>query len=272
MNDQPWYSRSRVKWFAAGLVIVIVLGFIAWWLFFRAYVSTDDSRVETNIIRVAPIGVGGTIKKVLVEVGEAVKAGQLLVEIDHDVPQAQLDKAKARFQLAKIDLERARGLAAKNISAVRDLDNARANFAMAQADLKLAEVNLQNTYLKAPIDGMVIQKLALPGNVIDPGQVALTISDVDHAWVSANIEETNIARVKVGQAVTISIDEGGTLTGKVQEITSAAASTFSLMPAENAAGNYTKVVQRIPIKIVLDPHPGRILKAGQSVTVKIRTM
>jgi membrane fusion protein (multidrug efflux system) len=205
-------------------------------------------------------------------VGDFVKAGQVLVEIDHRIPEAQYNKAKARYQLARIELDRARGLAEKSISAVRELDNAKANYQMADADFRLADINLQNTYLKAPIDGVVIQKLAQPGNVIDPGQVALVISDVDHAWVEANIEETNISRIKVGQPVSISVDEGGSLNGKVEEITSAAASTFSLIPAENASGNYTKVVQRIPVKIALDPHPGRVLKAGQSVTVKIKVL
>ena len=94
---------------------------------------------------------------------------------------------------------------------------------------------------------------------------------MDHAWVSANIEETRIAQVKPGQPVSINIDEGGSLTGKVQEITSAAASQFSLLPTENASGNFTKVVQKIPVKIALDPHPGkRILRAGQSVSIRIR--
>jgi membrane fusion protein (multidrug efflux system) len=205
-------------------------------------------------------------------VGDFVKAGQVLIEIDRRMPEAQYKKAKARYQLARIELDRARGLAEKSISAVRELDNAKANYEMAEADFRLADINLQNTYLKAPIDGVVIQKLAQPGNVIDPGQVALVISDVDHAWVEANIEETNISRIKVGQPVSISVDEGGSLSGKVEEITSAAASTFSLIPAENASGNYTKVVQRIPVKIALDPHPGRVLKAGQSVTVKIKVL
>lgn len=151
------------------------------------------------------------------------------------------------------------------------MDNARTNYNIAEAELKLADVTLQNTYLKSPIDGVVIQKPAEVGNILEPGQVAIVISDVDHAWVNANIEETKIGRIKPGQMVYISIDEGGSLTGRVQEITAATASQFSLIPAENAAGNYTKVVQKIPIKIVLDQHPEiRTLKAGQSVTVKIK--
>jgi membrane fusion protein (multidrug efflux system) len=275
-QDQPLHQkyknlwdRPQIKWFAYGILAIIVLGFLFWWFFYRGYVTTNDSRVATNILRIMPVGVGGVIEKVNVEEGDFVKAGQLLVEIDHSVPEAQYNKAKARYHLAQLELDRAKDLAKKNVSAARDLDSAQTNFELAEADFKLAETNLNNTYLKAPIDGLVIQKLAQPGNVIDPGQVAIVISDVDHAWVEANIEETSSAKLKIGQPVTITIDEGGTLTGHVQEITAATASQFSLLPTENASGNFTKVVQKIPIKVALDPHPGRILKAGQSVTIKI---
>ena len=269
-HQKPWWKTERVKWLVAAVIVAILLVFFIWWVYFRSFVSTNDARISTDILRVSPVGVGGAIEKVTVDEGDFVKAGQILVEIDHRVPQAQYNKAKSRYNLARIDLDRARNLAKSNVSAARELDAARSNFEMAEADLKLAEVNLENTYLKAPVDGIVIQKLAEQGNVIDPGSTAIVISDVDHAWASANIEETNIARVKPGQPVEISIDEGGSLTGKVAEINAATASQFSLLPAENASGNFTKVVQRIPVKIALDPHPGRILRAGQSVTVKIR--
>jgi membrane fusion protein (multidrug efflux system) len=267
---RQWWQTDRVRWFALAVLGLVIAAFFVWWIYFRSFVSTNDARIATNIIRVAPVGVGGTIEKVLVEEGDQVKAGQVIAEIDHRVPDAQLNKAKANFQLAKLELDRARDLVGNNVSALRDLDRARTNFNIAQAELQLAEVSAQNTYLKSPIDGIVVQKLAEPGNVIEPGQVAVAISDADHAWVSANIEETNVGRVKPGQSVSISVDEGGSLTGRVLEINSATASQFSLLPAENASGNYTKVVQRIPVKVALDPHPGRILRAGQSVTIKIR--
>jgi membrane fusion protein (multidrug efflux system) len=269
-QPKPWWKRSRVKWFAGAVVLLVILGIASWWFLFRPYVSTNDARVATNILRVAPVGVGGVIEKVAAEEGDYVKAGQVLVEIDHRVPEAQLNKAQAKYDLARLELDRTKKLLASRSISIRDLDNAKMNFNIADAELKLASVNLENTYLKSPVDGIVIQKIAETGNVIEPGEVAIIISDVDHAWVSANIEETHVARLKIGQPVFITIDEGGTLTGRVQEITSATASQFSLLPAENASGNFTKVVQRIPVKISLDPHPGRILRTGQSVTVRIR--
>ena len=266
----PWWKRSRIRWFAIALIIVILLGFVYWWFFFRAYVSTNDARVATNILQVAPVGVGGTIEKVTAEEGAFVKAGQVLVEIDHRVPEAQYNKTKAKYKQAQIDLDRVKNLVDKKISPKSEYDTAKTNLEMAEADMRLAEVNLQNTYLKSPIDGVVIKKIAEAGNILEPGQVAIIISDADHAWVSANIEETSLASVKVGQPVYIKIDEGGALTGKVLEITAATASQFSLLPAENASGNFTKLVQKMPIKIAIDPHPNRVLKVGQSVTVRIK--
>jgi membrane fusion protein (multidrug efflux system) len=115
-----------------------------------------------------------------------------------------------------------------------------------------------------------VQKTTEEGNIIEPGQTILTVVDTDHAWVNANIEETAIADVKAGQSVHIKIDEGGSLEGHVIEVRSSVAAQFALIPSDNGAGNFTKVVQRVPIKIELEPHPGRDLRVGQSVVIKVR--
>jgi membrane fusion protein (multidrug efflux system) len=108
------------------------------------------------------------------------------------------------------------------------------------------------------------------GNILETNQTALTVADIDHAWISANIEETAISNVSVGQPVTVHVDEGGSLTGRVSEVRSATASQFALIQSENPSGNFTKLVQRIPIKVALDSHDDRALRAGQSVEIKIR--
>jgi membrane fusion protein (multidrug efflux system) len=124
--------------------------------------------------------------------------------------------------------------------------------------------------LKSPVDGVVVQKVAEVGNILEPNQTALTVADIDHAWISANIEETAVAAVKIGQPVTVHIDEGGELTGKVSEVRAATASQFALIQSENPSGNFTKLVQRIPIKVELDAHPSQSLRSGQSVELRIR--
>ena len=272
-TNKSWWQRKRVHAFAIILILLTLAGTGIWWKYYRSFVSTNDSRIATNILRVAPVNVGGRIEKVYVEEGNLVKKGQLLVEIDHRLPEAQYKKALAKYDLANLEYQRVQKLYEQSVAPLKDLDNTRTNLNIAEAELRLTQVALESTYLKSPIDGIVIQKIAEPGNNLEPGQVAVIISDVDNAWVNANIEETFIGRVKIGQPVYINIDEGGKLTGHVQEILAATAAQFSLLPAENAAGNYTKVVQKIPVKIALDPHPKQnLLRAGQSVTIKIKVL
>jgi membrane fusion protein (multidrug efflux system) len=153
---------------------------------------------------------------------------------------------------------------------VQGLDQAKANAAAAVAELKLAEVSLENTYLKSPFDGIVVQKNAEVGNLLEANQTALVVADEEHAWIAANIEETEIGRVKVGQPVLVTIDEGGTLDGEVTEIRSSVASQFALIPNDSGAGNFTKVVQRVPIKVRIQARHSADLRAGQSAEIKIR--
>jgi membrane fusion protein (multidrug efflux system) len=106
--------------------------------------------------------------------------------------------------------------------------------------------------------------------MLETGQTAFAVADLEHAWVAANIEETKVGAVETGQPVRISVDENGSLAGKVSEIRRAVAAQFALIPADNGSGNFIKQVQRVAIKVALDPHPGRPLRFGQSVEIRIR--
>lgn len=265
-----WWQSQRAIWSARVVIAITAIFAVVWWFEFHPYVSTDDARVAATLVRIAPQSAGGLVVKVNVTEGDRVKKDDVLVELDHRVAQADFERAKARAELTASDLKRAELLSAQRGLAKRDLDRAKSDAVTADADLQLAQVALDNTFLKSTLDGVVVQKLAEPGDILGGGQSAVTVADIDHAWVAANIEETSIGDVKTGQAVSISIDEGGSLTGHVQEIRVAAASEFALIPAENAAGNFTKLVQRIPIKVALEPHPEKTLRAGESVEIKIR--
>ncbi|GAA4712125.1 HlyD family efflux transporter periplasmic adaptor subunit [Brevibacillus fulvus] len=130
---------------------------------------------------------------------------------------------------------------------------------------------LDNAALRAPITGTVIKTLAKEGEVVTTGQAVAQIIDESKLYVSANIEETDIGKVKLGQKVEFTIDAfpGKTFTGKVFEIGEATNSTFSLLPATNTSGNFTKVTQRIPIKISIDDMQGLKLSAGLNTYIKI---
>lgn len=153
----------------------------------------------------------------------------------------------------------------------RQLDEARAQAAQARAELALAEIALDRTALTSSIAGTVVRVSVDPGDTLSPGQGAVTVIDLAHAWIAANVEETETGLVHRGQPVHISIDEGGELSGHVDVVTQSAASQFALIPADNAAGNFTKVVQRIPVRIAIDD-TARVssLRLGQSAEVRIR--
>lgn len=269
-NPRVWWKSARAQRTGMVSLVLVIAGLITWWFAFRPYVKTDDARVAMTLVRVAPSGISGRVEAVHVEEGAQVKKGDVLVEIDHRLAQANFDKAKAKADLAQIELARMQRLAKEGSATPQARENAQAAAATAAAELTQAQVALENTTLRAPFDGVVVQKLAEVGNLLENGQTAVVVADQEHAWIAANIEETSVGEVRVGQPVHITIDEGGTLEGKVSEIRAAAASQFALIPSDTGSGNFTKVVQRIPIKIQPDNAAAKRLRAGQSVEIRIR--
>ena len=128
--------------------------------------------------------------------------------------------------------------------------------------------------MKAPARGLVSKKGIKPGQVVQAGQPLLAIVELDDVWVTANYKETQLRDMRPGQNATIDVDAlGREFSGKVDSIAAATGARFSLLPPENATGNYVKVVQRVPVKIVLDPgqDPEHLLRPGMSVTPTVHT-
>lgn len=265
-----WWQTQRSRRVGAALGAAALVSLAVWFFFFRPYVSTDDARIDAVIVKLANRGASAQTEHIHVKEGDVVQKDQVLVELDRRVAEAQLEKAKGRADLAAAEYSRASTLARQGGATQQSLDRARAESVAASAELKLAQIAYDNTYLKSPVDGVVIRKYAEEGNILETNQTAVMIADIEHAWVAANIEETYVSDIKLRQKVYITVDEGGTLTGTVSEVRKAAASSFALIPSDNASGNFIKVVQRIPIRIQLDPHPNRTLRVGQSVVIKIR--
>lgn len=140
-----------------------------------------------------------------------------------------------------------------------------------QDSANLATNMLENSLLRAPISGTVIKTEAKVGEVVSTGQTVALIIDESNLYISANLEETEIGRVQVGQKVDIYLDAypDKTLSGHLMEIGQATNSTFSLMPATNTSGNFTKVTQRIPVKIAIDDSAGLSLSAGLNAEIKV---
>jgi multidrug resistance efflux pump len=140
-----------------------------------------------------------------------------------------------------------------------------------QDSTNLSTSLLDQAALRSPISGTVIKTMSKAGEVVSPGQTIAMVVNKKELYISANIEEGEVHRVQVGQTVEFTADtfSGVTLTGKVKEIGQATASTFSLLPATNTSGNFSKVTQRIPVKISIDDQQGLALAPGMSTTIKI---
>jgi membrane fusion protein (multidrug efflux system) len=159
--------------------------------------------------------------------------------------------------------------------AERDL--AEAQLREAQADLAVAELNIEHTQVKAPVDGVVAKRTVEVGQIVQMGQPLLAVVPLHEVWVVANFKETQLAGVRAGMPASIVVDgvPGRTYNGTVDSLAAGTGARFSLLPPENATGNWVKVVQRLPVKIRLDAkETGNppTLRAGMSayVSIKIR--
>lgn len=187
--------------------------------------------------------------------------------------QQQVVQARSRLQQAQAGLENAR-TAPQQLSVTQArAASANATVAKQQAAVKQAELNLSYTVIKSPVDGIVGRKSAEVGQNVQPGQELLTVVPLNDVWVIANFKETQLRNMRPGQPAKISVDAyGRDYKGRVEAIGGATGAMFSLLPPENATGNYVKVVQRVPVRIVLEQgeNQDELLRPGMSVIPKIR--
>jgi membrane fusion protein, multidrug efflux system len=189
-----------------------------------------------------------------------------------DAAQPQVTQAQGKLVQAEANLSSAR-TAPRQMEVTRS----RAASALAEAQFKKAELdqaqlNLQYTKVTAPVAGVVSDRTVEVGQNVAPGQELMKVIPLNDVWITANFKETQLREMKVGQPVTVEVDASGRkYKGKVDSLAGASGARFSLLPPENATGNYVKVVQRIPVKIVLDPgeNNDQSLRPGMSVEPKV---
>ena len=192
---------------------------------------------------------------------------------DADARQTAVTAAQSRVAQAQAGLESS--LANRRQVDVRRAEAGSASAAVEAAKANLAAAMLQLSYtdIVAPIDGRVTRKTVEPGQTVAAGQSLMTVIPLHDAWVTANFKETQLAQVRPGQRVEIGVDMyGTTVEGHVDSIASATGSRLSLLPPENATGNFVKVVQRIPVKILVDNTHGLVLRPGMNVDATIFTV
>jgi membrane fusion protein (multidrug efflux system) len=191
------------------------------------------------------------------------------------ISESRLVQARAGADQANAQLQVAR-TAPDQVTAAR----ARAEAAAARAQqmramVKQAELDLEHATVTAPAKGVVSRKSVEPGQVIQPGQPLMTIIPLERVWVTANFKETQLENMRPGQPVRIRVDAygGRDFTGHLESVAAATGARFSLIPPDNATGNFVKVVQRVPVRIAIDDaqDPQQLLRPGLSVDVTVFT-
>src|SRR5207244_4162891 len=278
------------------------------WIYSLSHVSTDNAQVDGHIIPILP-KVGGYVVEVRTDENRQVKAGDTLVVLDDrdyrarlaqaeadlavalagvsnrarvGQAEAQVAQMQANAEKAHADLERIKPLAEKDIVPKQALDAAEAaaraadaGLAAARAARDQAALNLSYTRITAPSEGVVSKKSVEIGQLVQPGQPLMSEVPLSDVWVTANLKETQTANVTPGDPADFTVDAypGRHVKGHVESLSPATGAKFSLLPPDNATGNFTKVVQRIPVRIRPDAqndatHP---LRPGMSVVVTITT-
>ncbi|MFZ2950478.1 MAG: HlyD family secretion protein [Desulfuromonadaceae bacterium] len=334
-SDASGGKRTRALLILLTVIIIGAVFGLRWFISGRSNIETDNAFIEARIVPVSS-KVSGTVARVLVGDNQFVKQGDLLLEIDGRDYQLQIAKAaagvgmaenetggeqmkaegaraalqsaKARFDQAVLDLNRAEKLYSRDVLSKEQLDRlttakrvgeaqlkgAEESFKRFQAEAGLAitsggkakilqrkaqldEARLQLSYTKiyASRDGHITRKAIEVGVNIQAGQPLMALVPLQDAWITANYKERQITWLKPGQKVEFTVDAypGKTFNGTVDSIMAGTGAAFSLLPPENATGNYVKVVQRVPVKISIDRNsdPERVLRVGMSVVPVVRT-
>jgi len=217
------------------------------------------------------------------------EAGREFAEADfqrvHDLErrgvssQAQLDQAQRNLRVAETTLTAAQQDAAAVLAQLGGDGNMpveqRSQYKQAEANVDAARRNLRLSDVRASLPGVVTNVHTIEvGSYLTPGQTAMNIISDENSWIEANLKESDLTDVRVGQPVSFEVDAypGRTFQGKVSTIDPASGATFALLPPQNASGNWVKVVQRIPVQIAITQTPaGEPLRAGMSATISIDT-
>jgi membrane fusion protein (multidrug efflux system) len=304
IESVPLYRNVKVV--IPLFLVVLAIAIFAWMYYvnLRDFVSTDDAYIDGDRVSVSA-KILGRIDQLTVDEGDSVRQGQILVRLDDSDLRAQEAQAKASLAFARenitlakvnmdkaqMDYERATTQFNQSIIPKEQYDHAQselesskarhniaiAQTAAAQAQLGVIQTQLTNTIIESPMTGIVSKRWVLSGDIVQPGQSIFTIYNVKDIWVTANLEETSLSNLRFGDKVDISVDSYPDVKfiGTIVRLGSNTASQFSLIPPNNASGNFTKVTQRVPIKISIERRDGNrsqnfSLLPGMSVEVKVR--
>lgn len=274
-------NKKIIKRIYNVVVVLFLVGAVAWC--FSHFVHgvdveyIDDAQVCRHI---TPINtrVPGFIKEIRFTDFQHVHKGDTLVIIEDAEFRLQVAQAEAGLRGSKSGssvVTASMGTTVCNVQ-THQLGSSRAGESVAEAQLNLARLNLSYTVIVATCDGVMGRKDIHVGQLVQPGQMLARIVDDDDVWVVANYRETQMDGIEVGKTVDFTADAipGVVFHGKVEALSAAAGSAYSMIPVDNATGNYVKVEQRVPVRIALDkdndPKQVALLRAGLNVETKVK--
>lgn len=281
--------EKAAKKFWLAIASILLLSSIAYFysLYTTYYPSTDDAYIQANVVNISP-QITGPVDHIYVQDHQWVKKNQLLFTIDPAPFEIALRQAQSNLQQIQAQLDTQAKNTARILPLVKagqlpqsqgddaqgQLDELRAALKIAEAQLATAQLNLLYTQIYAPNNGFVTNFILRKGQVIQAGSPQFAFVEDNQWWVNANFKETDLARIQINQTAKIKIDiyPDRTFKGKVEGISRGSGAVFSLMPPENATGNWVKVTQRFPVRInFINPDPKYPLRMGASCEVSVDT-
>jgi membrane fusion protein (multidrug efflux system) len=245
-----WTPLKIILAVVAVIVVVVVAAiYISYAL---SHETTDDAYTQGYVHLISSRVTSNVIELDIVD-NQFVHQGQVLMRLDPRDFQVQVDKAQADYDKAKSDFDRVDAL--KNDVAIskQDYDQTKSNFEVAAASLEDAQNQLSYCTIVAPADGYIGNRTVNVGNRVTVGGALMAV--VQDIWVVANYKETQLGKMKKGQQVQITVDAipGKKFAGHIDSFSPGTGATFALLPPDNATGNFTKIVQRVPVKIFFEP-------------------
>ncbi len=283
------HQLLRNKNMKASLIATfMLLSFIVWigmMIHDYFYISTDNAYVNANVVHIAP-RVTGQVTSLQMANNQFVEKNQLLFDIDAVPFQNALAKANAQYAISEASLMNARAIALRtktlankkyvstqdNDNVITALETAEANLTLAKAALNQANLDLSWTHITAPTSGWVTNVSLRAGDIVAANQPLFALISDGEFWVDANFKETELEKIEPGQRAIIHVDmyPDHPFEGVVQSISGGTGSAFSLLPPQNATGNWVKITQRVPVRIrVLKTDNRYPLRIGTSASVRI---
>ena len=263
------------KKFIASMAMLTVLSLVAtlsykWFIYAASHIETNNAYIEGDIYHVQSRMMGFTKELKVVE-GSVVHKGDLILTLDDTDILVEKGYKEAKLKKASADFHRAEKLLELKMVSQSDFEALEAGNIAAQADANGTDLKLKYTQVIAPADGVIAKSYVRPGQFIQPGQNLFTLVSDQNLWIKANYKETQIEKIHKGQTVLVEVDAfpDVRMKGTVEDIYPSSGAVVSLFPPENATGNFTKVVQRVPVKIKLVDTQKRALRPGMSVNTTV---